>query len=76
MPTRCAANAIDSAVIRAGYGIQVNGNSINSYAPVIKGYGYEGAITNVGNFNELITASKQLVGKSNVQNQYRCRAGC
>lgn len=64
------ANAIDSAVITAGYGIQLNGNSINSYAPVIKGYGYEGAITNVGNFNEVITASKQLVGKSNVQNQY------
>ncbi len=62
---------IDSQIIRAGYGLQVNGNSTNNYAPVIHGYGYEGAITNVGNFSELITASKQLVGSGNLQNQYQ-----
>src|SRR4051812_16325572 len=38
-------NHIDSAIVRAGYVVQVNGNSINNYAPVIHGYGYEGAIT-------------------------------
>ena len=63
-------NRIDSAIIRAGYGLQVNGSSTNNYAPVIHGYGYEGAITNVGNFSELITASKQFIGNANLQNQY------
>ena len=63
-------NRIDSSIIRAGYGLQVVGNSNNSYAPVIGGYGYEGAITNVGNFSELVTASKQFVGRGNLQNQF------
>lgn len=63
-------NLIDSERIAAGYKPQVNGASTNSYAPVINGYGYEGAITNVGNFNELISVSKQLVSKQNLQNQY------
>jgi outer membrane protein TolC len=63
-------NHIDSAIIRAGYVVQVNGNSINNYAPVIHGYGYEGAITNIANFSELITASKQFVGRGNLQNQF------
>lgn len=63
-------NRIDSAIIRAGYGVIVNGSSTNNYAPVIGGYGYEGAITNIGNFSELIAASKQFVGRANLQNQY------
>jgi len=61
---------IDSAMIAAGYKPQVNITSNNSYAPVINGYGYEGAITNVGNFNELLNVSKQFVGRNNLQNQY------
>lgn len=63
-------NQINESMISASYGVQVNGTSNNSYAPVIKGYGYEGAITNIGNFSELITASKQFVGRANLQNQY------
>ncbi len=64
------AGKIDSAVITAGYKLQVNIYSTNSYAPVINGYGYEGAITNVGNFSELINVAKQFAGKKNLQNQY------
>jgi outer membrane protein TolC len=63
-------NSIDSARIAAGYKPQVNGVSTNSYAPVIHGYGYDGAITNYGTFSQLITASKQLVSKANLNNQY------
>ncbi|HVX52028.1 MAG TPA: hypothetical protein VHB48_17850, partial [Chitinophagaceae bacterium] len=63
-------NYIDSAKIAAGYGPQVNGVSGNSYAPVIHGYGYDGVVTNYGNFSELVTASKQLVSKANLSNQY------
>ncbi len=63
-------NHIDSTILRAGYGVLVNGSSTNNYAPVIHGYGYEGAITNIANFSELITASKQFVGRANLQNQF------
>src|SRR4051812_5951297 len=68
--SQIGSNRIDSAIIRAGYGVLVNGNSVNNYAPVIHGYGYEGAITNIANFSELITASKQFIGRANLQNQY------
>lgn len=64
------AGKIDSAVIAAGYKPQVNFNSANGYAPVVGGWGYEGAITNVGNFSELLNVSKQFVAKGNLQNQY------
>src|SRR4051812_4177112 len=68
--SQIGSNRIDSAILRAGYRVLVNGNSVNNYAPVIHGYGYEGAITNIANFSELITASKQFIGKANLQNQY------
>lgn len=62
-------NSIDSMRLLAGLKPQVTGVSINSYAPVIAGYGYDDAITNIGNFSEQVTASKQLVSKKNLQNQ-------
>ncbi|HVZ55991.1 MAG TPA: TolC family protein [Chitinophagaceae bacterium] len=64
------ANAIDSSRIAASYRPQVFASSLNSYAPVVHGFGYDGAITNFGNFSELITVSKQLVSRPNLQNQY------
>ncbi len=36
-------NRVDSQRIRATYKPQVTGTSNNAYAPVIKGYGYDGA---------------------------------
>jgi len=63
-------NHIDSARLAAAYKPQVNGVSTNSWAPVINGYGYDGVITNYGNFSELVAASQQLVGKANLQNQF------
>jgi len=62
-------NSIDSMRVLAGYKPQVNGVSTNSYAPVIAGYGYDEAISNIGNFSEVVSVSKQLVGKKNLQNQ-------
>ena len=44
-------NAIDSARIMTGYKPQVNGKSTNLYAPVIHGWGYDEAISNIGNFS-------------------------
>jgi outer membrane protein TolC len=56
-------NTYDSLLIKATYKPQVTGSSYNSYAPVIKGYGYDGAITNGGNFNALIGVNKLLLNK-------------
>jgi outer membrane protein TolC len=63
-------NRIDSARIAAGYKPQVNAISTNSYAPVIGGVGYDGAITNFGNFSQLVAATKQLISKANLNNQF------
>ncbi len=62
-------NLIDSARIRAGYKPQINGKSTNLYAPVVSGRGYDEAITNIGNFSELITVDKQIINKKVLQNE-------
>lgn len=64
-----AANLIDSMRILAGYKPQVNGLSINNYAPAYKGWGYDGAITNGANFSQQVVVTKRLVSKENLQNQ-------
>lgn len=64
------ANQLDSIRIRATYGPQVTGNSFNSYAPVIYGYGYDGAITNGANVSALVGVNKTLVGQRNLQSQF------
>jgi outer membrane protein TolC len=56
-----AAAGFDSAIIRAGYGPQVTGSSVNTYAPVIGGYGYDNAISNGGNFSTLVGVNKTSV---------------
>jgi len=63
-------NAIDSERIRASYLPQVTGNSNNSYAPVIKGYGYDGAITNGANVSALVGVNQTLVGQKNLHTQF------
>ncbi|TKK68000.1 hypothetical protein FC093_12345 [Ilyomonas limi] len=63
-------NHIDSLRIIASYKPQVSGISTNYYAPTIKGYGYDEVITNLRNFSETISTSKQLVSKRNLQIQF------
>lgn len=63
-------NHYDSLLIRAAAKPQVNGSSFHSYAPVIKGVGYDAAITNGGNFNALIGVNKPLVNKKNMASQF------
>lgn len=62
---------VDSLIIRAGYKPQVSGTSNNYYAPVIHGYGYEGAITNCGVFNTVIGVNKTFVSKKNLTAQFQ-----
>jgi len=63
-------NKIDSQRVRASYGPLVNGNSTGSYSPVIRGWGYDGAISNLHTYNALIGASRTIVSKANINNQY------
>lgn len=63
-------NLIDSARIRATYKPQVNGKSTNLYSPVVKGWGYDEALSNIGNFSELITVDKQVINKKVLQNEF------
>lgn len=57
------AGQVDSEIIRAGYRPQVTGSSINTYAPIIHGYGYDNAISNGGNFSTLVTVNKTLISR-------------
>ena len=63
-------NKYDSLLIRAGFKTQVTGSSINSYAPVFKGWGYESAITNGGAFATLVGVNKLLPNKKNIATQF------
>ena len=63
------ANLVDSLRIIAGYKMQIEGVSTNTYAPTVGGWGYDGAITNGANFSELLKVSKRLVGKENIGSQ-------
>lgn len=56
-------NAIDSLKLLAAYKPQVNAVSNNMYAPSIKGWGYDAAITNGGNYSALIGVNKTIVPK-------------
>jgi outer membrane protein TolC len=65
-----ALNTYDSLLIRAAIKPQVSGNSFNSYAPVIKGFGYDNAITNGGNFNALVGVTKAIPNKKSLDAQF------
>ncbi len=66
-----AASYYDSLLILAAYKPQVTGNSNNSYAPVIKGWGYDNAITNGANVSAVVGVNKQLMNKKTVAAQFQ-----
>ncbi|HTE10432.1 MAG TPA: TolC family protein [Chitinophagaceae bacterium] len=63
-------NQADSQRIRATYKPQVTGTSNNVYAPVIKGYGYDGAITNGGQLSALVGVNQALASKKYLDAQF------
>jgi outer membrane protein TolC len=67
---QASANLIDSLRIHASYKPQVAGNSINSYSPVINGWGYDNAVTNGANISALVGVTQKIASKQNLQNQY------
>lgn len=66
-----ASTQIDSLLVRANYQPQVSGISNNTYAPLIKGFGYEQAITNGGGLNAIVGVNQALVSKKNLNAQFR-----
>lgn len=63
-------NKIDSQRLRANFRPQVNGSTAGTYAPVVKTWGYDGAITNIHTYNAFVTLSQTMIGKENLNNQY------
>ncbi|HTE28923.1 MAG TPA: TolC family protein [Chryseolinea sp.] len=64
-------NKIDSQLLRATSQTQVGFINNNSYAPVIRGYGYDEAITNIANVTAIVQASHSIIGRKNMAEQYR-----
>ena len=60
---------LDSQIIRAALKLQVNGISNNSYAPIIKGYGYDEVITNGQQVSALAQVSKSFLGGKTINTQ-------
>jgi len=70
LKNQSALSQLDSLRLRATFKPQVNGTSAALFAPVIGGYGYSGAITNVQTFNALIGVNKTLIGKQYLNSQF------
>ena len=64
-------NSIDSQRIKAQYRPQVTGSSVNSFAPVIQGFGYDRAITNGGQLSGIVSVDQALVSHGNLSAQYK-----
>ncbi len=64
-------NSIDSQLLKASLNMQVNFISNNSYAPIIKGWGYDDAITNGANVSGLFQVSRNFMTTKNIAAQYR-----
>lgn len=62
---------IDSQLLRASLKTQVNFLNTNSYAPVISGWGYDPAITNIANVTAIFQANRNFITPNNLAAQLR-----
>ncbi len=62
---------IDSQLLNASRRPQVSFISANSYAPMIRGWGYDEAITNIANLSGLVQANRNFLSRGNLAAQYR-----
>ena len=62
---------VDSQRIAAGYKPQVSATGNGSYAPVIGGFGYDGAITNGGQLMAVVGVNQALVSRKYLGAQYQ-----
>jgi len=64
------ASQVDSQLLRAAQKIQVNGVSINYYAPTGAGWGYDNIITNGAQVSAMVQANKNIISSGNLAAQY------
>lgn len=62
---------IDSQILRASLRTQVNFLNTDSYAPVIRGWGYDPAITNIANLTAIFQANRNFITPNNLAAQLR-----
>ncbi len=67
-------NQLDSQILKATTKTQLNFISNEMYAPVIKGWGYDEAITNIAQVSAMVQATKSFLSKGNLAAQYRAIA--
>ncbi len=60
----------DSLLVLATYKPQFAGNGLANYAPVVRGWGYDAAITNGQNLNALIGVTQQIPNKKTLKTQF------
>jgi len=58
---------IDSLKLRAAYGFIVSGEGAATYAPVVRGWGYDKDLTNGKSVFAGVRVSRELVGRNNLQ---------
>jgi len=61
--------SLDSQIISASLRPQLTGVSNNSYAPVIKGFGYDEVITNKAQVSAVVSVSKSFISNKSVTSQ-------
>lgn len=64
------AATMDSLLIKAGEKFQVEANSQVMYAPVVKGWGYDEALTNGANISGLVGVKKNIIDKRVRENAF------
>ena len=62
-------NQLDSLILKANYKPQISAGSTAIYPPIIKGYGYDEAITNGGEYNALLSFNQTILFKKHLQAQ-------
>jgi outer membrane protein TolC len=60
---------IDSLLLRASLLPQVQFLAAGSYAPIVNGWGYDEAITNIANLSGIFQANRNFLSKSNIAAQ-------
>jgi outer membrane protein TolC len=68
---RLRSGQIDSLRLKATLGFQINATSMNSYAPVINGWGYDEVKTDIANVSALAGITRDIIGNNNIRNKYQ-----
>lgn len=63
--------SLDSAKLKAAYGLQVSADVNLMYAPVVRHWGYDKAITNGQDITGVLSLRKEIISKDNMRTRIR-----